>query len=284
MRGTGHEADLDDGRPEDEGPLSPGPADDETIGVDVRKGSRDQTLVFGLSLLVGIVLWEVAGRRADPIFFVSLSETLTRLGELVASGQLASALRSSGQLFVVGVGFGVIVGAPLGILLARVRLLREGVEIYVTAIYATPMVALIPFLLAIFGFGFTSKAIVVFLFAVFPMLINVFEGARSVDRRYLEVAAAYRASEWAVWWDVVLPYTLPFALTGFRLSIARGLVGMVAAEFFLSVSGLGELLLVSARRFDTAGVLAAVLIVSLLGVGLINVGQRLEDRYAAWRV
>jgi ABC-type nitrate/sulfonate/bicarbonate transport system permease component len=250
----------------------------------VRKDSRNQAFVFGMSLLIGIVLWEVAGRRADPIFFVSLSETLARLGELVASGQLASALRSSGQLFIVGVGLGVVVGAPVGIVLARVRLLREGAEVYVTAIYATPMVALIPFMLAIFGFGFTSKVIVVFLFAVFPMLINVFEGARSVDRRFLEVAAAYRASEWAIWRDVVLPYTLPFALTGFRLSIARGLVGMVAAEFFLSVTGLGELLLVSARRFDTAGVLAAVLIVSLLGVVLINVGQRLEDRYAAWRV
>ncbi len=243
-----------------------------------------QGLVFGASLLVGMVLWEVAGGRADPIFFVPLSATLSRLGELVSSGELQRALYSSGQLFAVGVGSGVLVGAPLGILLARVRVLREGAEIYVTAIYATPMVALIPFVLAIFGFGFTSKVIVVFLFSVFPMLINVFEGARSVDRRFLEVAAAYRANEWAVWRDVVLPYTLPFALTGFRLAIARGLVGMIAAEFFLSITGLGELLLVNSRRFDTAGVLAAVLVVSLLGVILINFGQRLEDRYAAWRV
>ncbi len=245
---------------------------------------RNHALVFGLSLLIGAVLWEVAGRRSDPIFMVPLSVTLARLGELIESGRLLSALISSGKLFGTGVGLGVVVGAPLGILLARVRLLREGAEVYVTAIYATPMVALIPFILAIVGFGFAAKAIVVFLFAVFPMVINVFEGARSVDRRFLEVAASYRASEWAVWRDVILPYTLPFALTGFRLAIARGLVGMIAAEFFLSVTGLGELLLVSSRRFDTAGVLAAVLVVSLLGVLLIGVGQRIEDRYAAWRV
>jgi ABC-type nitrate/sulfonate/bicarbonate transport system permease component len=250
----------------------------------VTNSRRNHALVFGLSLLIGAVLWEVAGRRSDPIFMVPLSVTLARLGELIESGRLLSALISSGQLFGTGVGLGVVIGAPLGILLARVRLLREGAEVYVTAIYATPMVALIPFILAIVGFGFAAKAIVVFLFAVFPMVINVFEGARSVDRRFLEVAASYRASEWAVWRDVILPYTLPFALTGFRLAIARGLVGMIAAEFFLSVTGLGELLLVSSRRFDTAGVLAAVLIVSLLGVLLIGVGQRIEDRYAAWRV
>jgi NitT/TauT family transport system permease protein len=250
----------------------------------VANNRRNHALVFGLSLLIGAVLWEVAGRRSDPIFMVPLSVTLARLGELIESGRLLSALISSGKLFGTGVGLGVVVGAPLGILLARVRLLREGAEVYVTAIYATPMVALIPFILAIVGFGFAAKAIVVFLFAVFPMVINVFEGARSVDRRFLEVAASYRASEWAVWRDVILPYTLPFALTGFRLAIARGLVGMIAAEFFLSVTGLGELLLVSSRRFDTAGVLAAVLVVSLLGVLLIGVGQRIEDRYAAWRV
>jgi len=250
----------------------------------VSRDTARQRLVFLISLLAGAALWEVAGGRADPIFMVPLSRTIARLGELVSSGQLAAALVSSGKLFAVGVGAGVVIGAPLGVLLARVRLLREGAEVYVTAIYATPMVALIPFVLAIVGFGFTAKAIVVFLFAVFPMLINVFEGARSVDRRFLEVAAAYRASEAAVWRDVILPYTLPFALTGFRLAIARGLVGMIAAEFFLSITGLGELLLVSSRRFDTAGVLAAVLIVSLLGVVLINIGQRLEDRFAAWRV
>lgn len=257
-------------------------------GVAMKKAfSRERRLQFAIltaSLLVGVLLWEVFGGRADPIFFVPFSATLARVGELVASGQLAAALSSSGRLFVVGVGAGVIVGAPIGILLARIRILREGAEVYVTAIYATPMVALIPFILAIFGFGFSAKVIVVFLFAVFPMVINVFEGARSVDRRFLEVAAAYRASEWNVWRDVILPYTLPFALTGFRLAIARGLVGMIAAEFFLSVTGLGELLLVSSRRFDTAGVLAAVLVVSLIGVLLINVGQRLESRYAAWRV
>ncbi|MFA9444252.1 ABC transporter permease [Egicoccus sp. AB-alg6-2] len=240
-------------------------------------------LVYAASLLVGAVAWEVVGHRTDPIFLVPLSDTLVRLWELTSSGVLPRALVASLQVFGLGLFFGVVVGAPAGLLLARIRFLREGAEGYVTAAYATPMVALIPFILAIFGFGFTPKVIVVFLFTVFPMIISVFEGARSVDEKFLEVARSFRASEREIWRDVVLPYTLPFAMTGLRLAIARGLVGMIAAEFFLAVAGLGELILVTSRRFDTGGVFASILVVCLLGVTFMAIGQRLEDRFAAWR-
>jgi NitT/TauT family transport system permease protein len=240
-------------------------------------------LTYALSLLAGAILWEFVGNRADPIFLVSLTDTLQRLGQLIASGVLPNALVDSLSVFAIGLTAGILVGAPFGLLLARVRFLREGAEGYVTAFYATPMVALIPFILAIFGFGFFPKVIVVFLFTVFPVIISVFEGASSVDKRFLEVAHSFRASEQAIWRDVVLPYTLPFFMTGVRLAIARGLVGMIAAEFFLAVSGLGELILVTSRRFDTGGVFASILVVCLLGVILMAVGQRLEDRFAAWR-
>lgn len=239
--------------------------------------------VYAASVVVVAVAWEVVGGRVDPVFLVPLSDVLVRLGELTVGGELPAALLSSLQVFAVGLAVGVLIGAPTGLLLARVRFLRLGAEDYVTALYATPMVALIPFILAIFGFGFVPKVIVVFLFAVFPVIINVFEGARSVDGRYLEVAHSFRATEWQIWRDVVLPYTLPFLMTGIRLAIARALVGMIAAEFFLAVTGLGELILITARRFDTAGVFATIIVVSVLGVVLMSVGQRLEDRFAAWR-
>lgn len=240
-------------------------------------------LTYAAALVVGATLWEVVGHIVDPIFLVPLSETLVRLGEITVSGELISALIASLSVFFTGLSAGIIIGAPFGLFLARVRFLREGAEWYVTALYATPMVALIPFLLAIFGFGFLPKAIVVFLFTVFPVIINVFEGARSVDQKILEVARSFRASEADIWRDVVLPYTLPFAMTGVRLAIARGLVGMIAAEFFLAVTGLGELILVASRRFDTAAVFAAILVVCALGVLFMSIGQRLEDRFAAWR-
>jgi NitT/TauT family transport system permease protein len=227
--------------------------------------------------------WEVAGSRISDIFLVPLSTTLADLWGLITSGRLPRALLASAQTFTVGVVSGIVLGYVIGLLLARIRFLRVGLEVYVTAAYATPMVVIIPFLLALLGHGFTPKTIVVFRFAVFPMIINVFEGARSVDRRLVEVAESFGSSERAMWVDVILPYTLPFAMSGVRLAIARGLVGMIAAEFFLAVTGLGEVLMVDARRFETGAVLGTIMVIALLGVVLMRFGQYLEARFAVWR-
>ena len=170
----------------------------------------------------------------------------------------------------------LLVGAPLGMLLARVRALRIGIEPYIMMIYATPMVALIPFILSMMGFGFAPKVLVVFLFAVFPVLYNTVEGARSIKPELIEVAKSFRSSEWALWREVMLPYTLPYTMTGVRQAIGRALVGMVAAEFFLSSTGLGQLIMGASQNFDTGGVFASILVIGLIGVGLMRLG--LDDR------
>src|SRR5664280_1525248 len=103
--------------------------------------------------------------------------------------------------------------APLGMLLARVRVLRIGIEPYIMILYATPMVALIPFILSIMGFGFAPKVLVGVLFTVFPVLYNTVEGARSMRPELIEVAKSFRSSEWALWREVMLPYTLPYTMT-----------------------------------------------------------------------
>jgi NitT/TauT family transport system permease protein len=123
----------------------------------------------------------------------------------------------------------------------------------------------------------------VFLFAVFPILYNTVEGARSIKPELIEVAKSYRSSEWALWREVMVPYTLPFTMTGVRQAIGRALVGMIAAEFFLSATGLGALIMTASQSFDTAGVFAAILIIGLLGVGLMRIGTMLEAHFARWR-
>ena len=172
---------------------------------------------------------------------------------------------------------------PLGMLLARVRALRIGIEPYIMIIYATPMVALIPFILSMMGFGFSAKLLVVFLFAVFPVLYNTVEGARSIKPELIEVARSFRSSEWALWREVMLPYTLPFAMTGVRQAIGRALVGMIAAEFFLSATGLGQLIMGASQNFDTGGVFASIMVIALIGVGLMRLGLKLENHFARWR-
>ena len=238
---------------------------------------------LALSLLAGAVLWELVASRTNPAFLARFTSTMGRVYEYTATGVLPGALQSSLALFFTGLFAAVVVGAGIGLLLARVRILRVALESYIMVLYATPMVALIPFILSMMGFGFAPKVLVVFLFAVFPILYNTVEGARSLKPEMLEVAHSFRSSEWAIWRDVLIPYTLPFALTGIRQAIGRGLVGMVAAEFFLSGTGIGLLIMRSGQDFDIPGLYGAIIVVTVLGMVLIGLGRVLEDRFAAWR-
>jgi ABC-type nitrate/sulfonate/bicarbonate transport system permease component len=238
---------------------------------------------FWLSLAAGIALWEIVGRYSNPAFMVPFSETIAGLWDLTITGQLGWQLLDSALLFVSGFGLAVIIGIPSGLLLARVRALRIALEPYIMVLYATPMVALIPFILALMGFGFVPKVLVVFLFALFPILYNTVEGARSIKPELIEVARSYRSSETALWREVMLPYTLPFAMTGVRLAIGRGLVGMVAAEFFLSSSGLGRLIMTASQNFEIGTVYGIILLIGLIGVGLMRFGRAIENRFARWR-
>ncbi|MBX6327383.1 MAG: ABC transporter permease [Pseudolabrys sp.] len=238
---------------------------------------------FWLSLAAGIASWEIVGRNTSQAFMVPFSETVLRLWQLVRSGDFLTQLLDSAQLFMTGFVIAVAIGAPLGLLLARVRTLRVGVEPYIMILYATPMVALIPFILSIMGFGFAPKVLVVFLFAVFPVLYNTIEGARSIRPELIEVARSFRSREWALWREVMLPYTLPFIMTGVRQAIGRALVGMVAAEFFLSSTGLGQLIMGASQNFDTGGVFASIFVIGLIGVGLMRVGLMIEHHFARWR-
>ena len=240
-------------------------------------------LPFWTSLIAGIALWEVAGRLTSAAFMVPFSETLVRLWQLVATGEFVREFLDSAELFLTGFVIALVVGIPLGVLLARVRVLRVGVEPYIMTLYATPMVALIPFILSLMGFGFGPKVLVVFLFAVFPVLYNTVEGARSIKPELIEVAKSFRSNEWSLWREVLLPYTLPYIMTGVRQAIGRALVGMVAAEFFLSSTGLGQLIMGASQNFDTGGVFASILIIGLIGVGLMRLGLVIERYFARWR-
>ena len=211
------------------------------------------------------------------------SETLVRLWQLVTHGEFLTQLYDSAQLFLTGFLLALIIGAPLGLLLARIRVLRIGLEPYLMTLYATPMVALIPFILSMMGFGFAPKVLVVFLFTVFPVVYNTVEGARSIKPELIEVARSYRSTEWSLWREVMVPYTLPYMMTGVRQAIGRALVGMIAAEFFLSSTGLGQLIMGASQDFDTAGVFACILVIGLIGVGLTRLGLNIEQHFARWR-
>jgi NitT/TauT family transport system permease protein len=243
-----------------------------------------QQAPFWSSVLIGLALWEIAGRSTSAAFMVPFSATLVRLWELAVAGQLGAQMLDSARLFIAGLSLALLVGGLLGLLLGRMHALRSGLEPFLMALYATPMVALIPFILSLMGFGFAPKVLVVFLFAVFPIVYNTLEGARSIKPELIEVARSFRSNELALWREVLLPYTLPFMMTGVRQAIGRALVGMVAAEFFLSSTGLGQLIMTASQNFDTGAVFAIILVIGVLGGGLMRLGLMIEAYFARWRV
>ena len=243
-----------------------------------------------LSLVIGGLVWEVVGLSFNQAIMAPLfgadqhPGTLPRLYEYFFDDEeYLGSLFQSIQLFTTGFALAILGAVPFGIIMARLVTLRVALESYILMLYVTPMIALIPFILSILGFDFWPKVLVVYLFAFFPILYNTLEGARSVKPELIEVAQSFRSSEMAIWKDILIPYTLPYALTGIRQAAGRALVGMVAAEFFLSTSGLGEELITASRNFDMAGVLATILVITGLGITFMRIAQAVERRYGAWR-
>ena len=249
----------------------------------IGQSSASRLLTSALALALGAVLWQAIASQTNPAFLSSFTGTLARIGEFITSGVLTNALLSSLLVYLTGLSAAIVVGIGIGLLLARLRLLRVALESYIMLLYATPMVALIPFIMSTMGFGFAPKALVVFLFAFFSVLYNTIEGARSLKPEMLEVARSFRSGEWGIWRDLLIPYTLPYALTGVRQGIGRGLVGLVAGEFFLSGSGIGLLIMMSERDFDVPGLYGSILVITVLGAALMGIGRALENRFAAWR-
>ena len=241
------------------------------------------TLVSLAGLAAGAAVWEVVGRHTQQSSFAPLSKTISALWGMTKTGQLPRALESSLELFGAGLGFAILIGFFAGLLLARLRTLRVGLEPYILMLYATPMFALIPFILSLFGFEFRAKVIVVTLFGVWPILINTLEGARSVNLDLLEVARSYRSTEPKLWRHVIVPYTLPYTMTGVRQGIARSLIGVIASEYLLAATGLGNLILTYTNLFDAAHVLAAVLVITLLATALMAIGRAIENYFARWK-
>jgi ABC-type nitrate/sulfonate/bicarbonate transport system permease component len=238
---------------------------------------------YAISLALGAVIWQAVASQTNPAFLASFTATAAWIYEYSVTGVLTNALQSSLLVYFTGLGAAIVIGIAIGLLLARVRLLRVALENYIMVLYATPMVALVPFIMSMMGFGFAPKVLVVFLFAFFSVLYNTVEGARSLKPEMLEVAYSFRSGEWGVWRDLLIPYTLPFALTGIRQGIGRGLVGLVVGEFFLSGSGIGLLIMRSERDFDIPGLYGSIVTVAVLGAVLMAGGRVLENRFAAWR-
>ncbi len=236
---------------------------------------------FG-SLVIVLAVWELVGPAVNPIFFTYPSAIVVAFGDLIANGELQKYTLESLQILFYGMVAAIGIGIPLGVVMARVRWVDWTLDMYINALYATPMVALVPILVLWLGIRLEAKVTVVFLFAVFPILINTYQGVREVDRSILEVARSYRSSEWQMWRDVLLPWAVPYIAAGIRLAIGRALVGMIIAEFYTAISGLGYMIIRYAHIFRMDRTFVPVILLMVMGVTLTAGLKYLERRVAPW--
>lgn len=236
---------------------------------------------YGFVALI-LIVWEVTGPFVNPIFFSYPSKIAVAFYELTVSGELPYYLAQSLEVMLCGLFFAIVVGIPLAVLMARVRWLDWALDLPINAFYATPLVALVPLLVLWFGIYLKAKIIVVFLFAVFPILINTYQGVRECDKNMIEVARSFRSNEWRMWQDVLLPFAVPYIAAGVRLAIGRGLVGMIIAEFYTTISGLGFMITRYANVFEMDKTFVPVIVLMILGVSLTAALKWIERRLAPW--
>ncbi len=236
---------------------------------------------YGFLALI-LIVWQIVGPHISPIFFTYPSKIAIAFWQLTISGDLPYYLSQSLEVMFYGLLSAIVVGIPVAVAMARVRWLDWALDLPINALYATPMVALVPLLVLWFGIYLKAKIIVVFLFAVFPILINTYQGVRECDKNMLEVARSFRSTERRVWQDVLLPFALPYIAAGIRLAIGRGLVGMVVAEFYTTISGLGFMITRYANNFEMDKTFVPVIMLMILGVSLTTGLKWLERRIAPW--
>jgi len=211
------------------------------------------------SLVVVLGGWEYFGRQTNPILFTYPTAVANAAVKMIASGELWKYLSQSLIVLFAGLGLAAFFGIALGLVMARFWVVDLALDTYITALYSIPSVALVPVLVLWFGFEITAKTAVVFLFTFFPIVINTYQGVKNVDDRLIEVGRAFRCNERDLWIHIVLPAAVPFVVAGLRLAIGRGLIGMVLADLYTAITGIGYLISRYASTYRTDAMLTGLL-------------------------
>lgn len=236
-----------------------------------------------VSVAVTLGVWEWYGRTVDRVFMSYPTAIIAAVPAMLRKGELQDEFLTSMQGLVIGLGCAIIFGTLLGLLMGRYRIVDQLLDIQISALYSTPNVALIPVLILWFGLGLLSKIVIIFLAGFFPIIVNTYAGVRNVSRGQVEVALAEGASEPQIFAKIVVPASLPFIMTGIRLAMGRAIVGMVVAEMFTAVAGLGGAIVVYGNAFATDKLFVIIIVLALLGVTLTESIRWLEKRLAPWK-
>jgi NitT/TauT family transport system permease protein len=245
----------------------------------------ERPLLGTIGVVAFLLFWEWAGTSgyANPLFTSSPSRIVKAFISLGASGELAKDVAVSAQEFVYGFVLAIVVGIPLGILMGWYRPVEALFDPFVNFFYATPRIALLPVMTIWLGIGMNSKIAIVFLGAVFAILINTIVGVQNLDHSLLRAARSFGANDLQIFRTIALPGTVPFLLTGIRLGLGHALIGIVAGELYAAQAGVGYLIAVAGNTFQMDKVFAGVVLIAVAGMIMTEGFKRIENHFQSWK-
>jgi len=247
------------------------------------RGARGLALT-GVSLLLGLALWQWAAHDISRVVFAPPTAVLARLFADTINGVLPLALLHSLATLAIGFLLAVVIALPLGFAIGRNAKVAAMVDPVLNAIYAVPPVAMVPFLIIWFGLFFEARVALVFLMSFFEILVTVAAGARNVEPTLLAVGRSFGAKHMRLVTRVMLPASLPFVFAALRVGLVRAINAMITAELFLAAVNLGAIMKHAAQKFDTAGLLAVIVLLCLVGLFAQAGLKALEARLLPWHV
>ena len=236
-------------------------------------------LITGLALLL---LWEVAVRLLAPAYVAKPTTVLLAAPYVLVDPVFLRATGSTLAAVAEGLAIALVFGTVIGLLMGRSPALEKAIRHYVNGFYAMPMIVVLPLFSLWFGYSASTRIATVIFAAIFSIIVNVADGARSVPREFLEVAHSFRSSRLRMMVNIVLPSSMPYLLAGFRLAAGRALIGAVVAEFFISVGGLGYYILYNSRSYHHNEAFVGVLLLAAFGVSFEVLVQAATRRFLPW--
>ena len=238
-----------------------------------------------LGVLSFFLAWEISTRLEiiNPFYFPPFSKIIGKGYELFANGSIWEHMWFSLTNFAIGFVISVVLGVIIGVPMGWYRAVHKTFDPLLSGIYATPLIALLPLIIMMFGLGSISKIIMTVLAAVFPILINTMVGIANTDHRLITMARAFGAYDSQIFMKVSLPGSLPYIVAGMRVALGRALVYIVVAEQYGAATGLGYLSSLAAQRFQMAAMFVPIVIIAGLGAGLNETLKLLERRLEKWK-
>ena len=248
--------------------------------------NQEKKILGTAAVIVFLTIWELVGnvfQLINPMFMSAPSLIWKAAVQLFGSGEIYNDLYVSGIELFWGYFLSAAVAVPFGIAIGWYKKVAYIFDPFVNAMNATPRVALLPLVIIWLGIGILSKVGIIFLGAVFSILINTRDGVKTTPANLLNAARSFGASEWMVFKTVVVPSTIPFILTGLRLAVGRALVGVLVGELYAATAGIGFMITVAGATFQTDKVFVGVGIFALSGMIGMELLTKVERRFDKWR-